>query len=190
MADNFFWTNSQLEPKRGYRFTCTILGNSANPQTALPNGASYFIKTVQKPGIEISAKEHMYLGHKFFYPGLVTWNPNPIEIKLIDPVTPDASNALAAILEGSGYVIPNSPTTLTAISKNKAVTSLGGILIQQRNEEGIAIETWDLQNAFIKSVKFGDLDYSKEDLTEITLQVQYDYCLFDSTVGVTKFNPQ
>ena len=77
MAD-LFWTDAKLEPKRGYRFIVT-LGN-------MPGGATYYIKSVQKPGLEITAKEHMYLGHRFHYPGLVKWTPNPIEIKLVDPV--------------------------------------------------------------------------------------------------------
>lgn len=181
MAD-FFWTDSQLEPKRAYRFKCTI----QNAQ--FPAGASYIIKTVQKPGIEITSKEHMYLGHKFYYPGLVTWNPNPIEIKMIDPVSPDASGILAGIIESSGYVIPGNPSTLTTISKDKSVVSLSGIIIEQIDAEGRTIEQWILKNAFLKAVKFGDLDYSKEDLTEITLTVQYDWCEFRSDTALA-FTP-
>lgn len=181
MAD-FFWTDKQLEPKRAYRFRCTLLGQAITGQ-AFPNGASYFIKTVQKPGIEISAKEHMYLGHKFYYPGLVTWNPNPIEIKLIDPVTPDASGILSGMIEASGYQIPADARMMTTISKNKAVDSLGGVKIEQLDAEGNKIEEWTLKNPFIKAVKFGELDYSKEDLTEITLTIQYDWCEFLSNTA-------
>ena len=118
MAD-LFWTDAKLEPKRGYRFIVT-LGN-------MPGGATYYIKSVQKPGLEITAKEHMYLGHRFHYPGLVKWTPNPIEIKLVDPVNPDASQNLSAIIQASGYVIPKDAKHVTTMSKGAAVGALGTV---------------------------------------------------------------
>ena len=179
MAD-LFWTDAKLEPKRGYRFLVTI-GN-------MPAGATYYIKSVTKPGLKISAKEHMYLGLKFHYPGLVTWEPNPIVIKLIDPVNPDASQHLSAIIQASGYVIPKTSAQVTTVSKGASVSALGTVVIKQINEShgvqglsgGTAIETWTLNNAFIESVKFGDLDYSKEDLTEIELSIRYDWCTLET----------
>jgi hypothetical protein len=184
MAD-LFWTDARLEPKRGYRFLVT-LGN-------MPGGATYYVKSVTKPGIKISAKEHMYLGHKFHYPGLVTWEPNPITIKLIDPVNPDASQHLAAIIAASGYVVPTNSAHVTTISKGSSVNALGTVVIKQINESqgvqgltgGTAVETWTLNNSFIESVKFGDLDYSKEELSEIELQIRYDWCTLDTLNPVT-----
>lgn len=184
MAD-LFWTDARLEPKRGYRFLVT-LGN-------MPGGATYYVKSVDKPGIKISAKEHMYLGHRFHYPGLVTWEPNPINIKLIDPVNPDASQHLSAIIQASGYVIPKDPKGVTTMSKGSAVRALGTVVIKQINEShgiqgqngGVAVETWTLNNAFIESVKFGNLDYSKEELSEIELQIRYDWCTLETLNPVT-----
>lgn len=175
-----FWTDARLEPKRGYRFLVTI-GN-------MPNGATYYVKSVSKPGLKISAKEHMYLGHKFHYPGLVTWEPNPITVKLIDPVNPDASQNLSAIIQAAGYVIPYSPSHVTTISKGAAVAALGPVVIKQLSEShgpqgavgGEAVETWTLNNAFIEGVKFGDLDYSKEELTEIELTIRYDWATLET----------
>ena len=141
---NNFWTDARLEPKRGYRFLVTI--------GEMPSAATYYVKSVSKPGIKISAKEHMYLGHKFHYPGLVSWEPNPISIKLIDPVSPDASQHLSAIIQASGYVIPSNPGQVTTISKAGAVNALGTVVIKQISEShgvqglagGEAVETWTL----------------------------------------------
>ena len=185
---NNFWTDARLEPKRGYRFLVTI--------GEMPSAATYYVKSVTKPGIKISAKEHMYLGHKFHYPGLVSWEPNPISIKLIDPVSPDASQHLSAIIQAAGYVIPSNPGQVTTMSKAGAVNALGPVIIKQISEShgvqglvgGEAIETWTLHNAFIESVKFGDLDYSKEELTEIELSVRYDWARLDTLNPVT--NPR
>lgn len=184
MADKF-WTDARLEPKRGYRFLVTI-GN-------MPSGATYYVKSVQKPGLEITAKEHMYLGHRFHYPGLVKWTPNPIEIKLIDPVNPDASQNLSAIIQASGYAIPKDPKSVTTMSKAAAVGNLGTVVIKQINEShgpqglngGEAIETWTLNNAFIVGVTFGELAYDKEDLTEVSLKVQYDWATLETKSPAT-----
>jgi hypothetical protein len=184
MADKF-WTDATLEPKRGYRFLVT-LGN-------MPGGATYFVKSVSKPGLKISAKEHMYLGHKFHYPGLVTWDPNPISIKLVDPVSPDASQNLSAIIQAAGYVVPKNAAHVTTMSKGAAVGALGTVVIKQLNEShgpqglggGVAVETWTLNNAFIEGVKFGDMDYSKEELTEIEVSVRYDWATLETLNPVT-----
>jgi len=37
------------------------------------------------------------------------------------------------------------------------------------------LEEWILYNAWIKDVKFGDLDYTNNELTEITLTLRYDW---------------
>jgi len=184
MADKF-WTDATLEPKRGYRFIVTI-GN-------MPSGATYYVKSVNKPGLEITAKEHMYLGHRFHYPGLVKWTPNPIDIKLIDPVNPDASQNLSAIIQASGYKIPKNTAQVTTMSKGAAVGALGTVVIKQISEShgpqgsngGEAIETWTLNNPFIVGVSFGELAYDKEDLTEIALKIQYDWCTLETKSPAT-----
>lgn len=180
-----FWTDAALEPKRGYRFLVT-LGN-------MPNGASYYVKSVNKPGIKVTSKEHKYLGHNFWYPGLIEWQNNPTEIKLIDPVSPDASAHLSAILQASGYTVPDNPNRVTTISKAAAVAALGVVKIKQINEShgavgltgGQAVETWTLNNAYIEEVAFGELAYDKEDLTEITLKVRWDWATLETLNPVT-----
>jgi hypothetical protein len=46
--------------------------------------------------------------------------------------------------------------------------------IQQIDSEGTQIEKWTLINPWIKSIKFGDLDYSSDELVEISLTISYD----------------
>jgi hypothetical protein len=45
--------------------------------------------------------------------------------------------------------------------------------------DGNPIETWKLQNPFIKSAKYGDLDYSNDELRTITLGLRYDWATCD-----------
>jgi len=42
-------------------------------------------------------------------------------------------------------------------------------------DDGSTLRTWTLVNSFIKSVNYGDLDYSSDDLVSIEITVAYDY---------------
>jgi len=163
-----FWTDATLQdPKRQYRFVVT-LGN-------MPSGATWFAKTAKKPEISISEVEHNFLNHKFYYPGRAEWST--CEVTLADPVSPDAAAATAAIIQASGYSPPKNALDTTTISKRAAVAALGSVVISQIDSAGNAIETWTLWNAFITNVTYGDLDYSGDEMTEISMTFRYDWAI-------------
>lgn len=194
-----FWTDKTLEPKRQYRWIA-IIGN-------MPSGASYYVKTVKKPVVEIKATEHKYLNHTFKYPGSVKWSP--VDMTLVDPVNPDASQNLAAILENSGYIIPSKASHLTSVSKAGMVNSIGKVQIIQISDASPAgggsvldsgnegdnragsvgelasdIEVWTLNNPIITKIDFGgELDYSKEELVSISLTFDYDWADLTTATG-------
>ena len=52
------------------------------------------------------------------------------------------------------------------------------------NDEGTVLEKWTLHNAWIKKIEFSELDYEGDDLTEVTVELRYDYAeLNDTKVG-------
>lgn len=184
-----FWTQKNLEPKRGYRFTVTL--------GEMPAGAQFYASKVNKPKVNISKTEHKYINHTFKYPGRVEWED--VKITLVDPVDPDASQHLAGILEGAGYIIPDNDNQVTTISKENAVNALGKVVIRQLNEAvgaGVAdggtanvlnthtIEEWTLNNAWILDVSFGDLDYDTDELTKIELTIAYDWATLKTRNGL------
>lgn len=158
-----FWTDKNTEPKRAYRWVMNIGGIH-----------QWIIKKTAKPSFEVSETEHKYINHTFYYPGKVTWDP--ISVTLVDPVTPDASKTMENIIRAAGYNFPKDPNDVTTISKSKAVTALGRVAIHQIGPDGPEpIETWLLKNAWVKSVKFGSLDYDAEDMVEIELEIRFDF---------------
>ena len=95
-------------------------------------------------------------------------------------------------LRASGYSPPTGPNSTRTISKQKAVNALGQVRIVQLGDQfgdtadkgtptGPAglnqefVEEWILYNAWIKEAKFGDLDYTSDELVEIELTLRYDY---------------
>tara|TARA_B100001094_G_C18140401_1_gene777517 strand:+ start:938 stop:1543 length:606 start_codon:yes stop_codon:yes gene_type:complete len=167
------------DPKRKFRFTVQFQGIDAS--TSGGGGATlWYAKTAGKPSFTIASSEHKYLNHTFYYPGSVTWNT--ISVAMVDPVDPDVTATLSDIIVQSGYSPPNDASSLGTMSKAKAAGALGKVIITQIDAQGSPLETWTLWNAFIKDVKFGDLEYGADDLTETTVELQYDWARVETVV--------
>tara|TARA_S200002703_G_C3776958_1_gene239231 strand:+ start:155 stop:694 length:540 start_codon:yes stop_codon:yes gene_type:complete len=163
---NDFWTSANVDPKRKYRFLVELAGTGGE--------SLWFAKTVDKPEITIGTGEVDFMQHKFYYPGRVEWNE--IGLTLVDPVSPDATGILLDILQASGYTGPmEAKTTLQSISKGAEANVLGNVVIKQVSADGTIQEKWTLNNAIITKVGWGDLDYSSEDLSEISISFRYDW---------------
>ena len=161
------------DPKRNFRFYINIQGITTE------NGGAmlWYAKSVNKPTFTLAEATHEYLNHTYYYPGKITWNP--IEITMVDPAKdPDVAATLAAILEGSGYNLPDTPDSgkLTSMSKQSAVGALGTVTVTQVDSDGNPIEEWTLWNAFAQEVDFGGtLTYGNDELTELKLKLRYDW---------------
>jgi hypothetical protein len=165
------------DPKRKFRFTVEFQGINAAQGGAL----LWYAKTAAKPSFTIAAAEHKYLNHTFYYPGSVTWNT--ISVTMVDPVDPDMTATLSDIVVASGYSPPTDANSLGSMSKAKAAGALGKVIITQIDSDGNPLETWTLWNAFIKDVKFGDLEYGGDELTETTVELQYDWARVKTANG-------
>ena len=169
-SENFGEDSSLKDPKRNFRFTVEFQGI----QAAQGGAKLWYAKTATKPSFAINAAEHKYLNHTFYYPGNVTWND--ITVTMVDPVDPDMSATLSAIVEGSGYKPPASSEDRSSISKAKSAASLGTVIITQLDSDGNPLETWTLWNSFLTEVKYGDsLEYGNDDLTELSVTIKYDW---------------
>lgn len=163
-----FWTDPSVEPKRKFRFKVRFFDSSI----------IWYAKSVSAPSFEISNVEHHFSDHVFNYPGKIKWND--VEVVLVDPATQedDVVKKTLSLLEASGYKVPLStadPALFDTFAKTELVTANGNIKIIAQNAAGEDIETWTLNNAFITNVKFGDFDYSSEDLREISITFKYDW---------------
>ena len=96
----------------------------------------------------------------------------------VDPFEPDAAATMLKAIEMAGYKPPASDSDLGTASKSKSVKALGTVTIMQLDGEGVetnAIEEWKLHNAWIKSVSLSGLDYSGDSLSDVTIEIRYDW---------------
>jgi len=173
-----FWSDASTgvkDPKRNYRWVVYV--------NDIP---AYTLKKVTKPSYAISETEHKFLNHSYYYPGRVTWNT--ISMTLADPVDVDMAMTVTNIIRTSGYIpAMGYPGTgekngwLETMSKSKAVNALGNELrIESIDDMGKMIETWKLINPWIKDVKYGELDYESDDLTNVEIEIRYDWASIET----------
>ena len=177
-----FWTQQQntlgRDPKRGFRFTVQITNIGGADGEPEAGGILWYAKTVDKPSFEISTTEHNYLNHKFNYPGRTSWSP--IALKIVDPTNPDMAATLTDLITASGYHPPENINDHTSMQKALATTALGNVVITQIDADGNALEKWTLWNAWISKVNYGSLDYSSDDLTEMEIELVYDWAKLET----------
>lgn len=155
-----FWSTNILEPLRKFRF-----------QIQFGDDVMWWAKSVTQPSPDVSMSEYQLINHKIKYPGIVTWND--IDIVMVEPdKTSRIGFGFTNKLKGSGYYTEPDLGAKDGLEKN--VFTGEDILIAKIDADGEPVETWKLINPFIKSIKYGDLDYSSDDLLEITITVAYD----------------
>ena len=159
-----FWSTNNVEPTRQYRFTISD-----------GSGVWWWAKSIDKPSFDIDSQEYKLINHKYKYPGVATWND--IKISIVDPN--NRASELYKVLKESGYG-PNvsgsfPPEGLQKMSAVDSFKGTGNFLIHQIDSNGKVIEEWKLNNAWVKSVTFGSLDYSNDELVTIDITVSYDW---------------
>jgi len=168
MSTNF-WTNAPTrDPKRGFRFRVRIPG--------IDPGYLWYAKTATKPTITFGEASHSYLNHTYYWPGRAEWNE--VDVVLVDPIEPALAGNMAALVTAAGYKIPTGPTDnaeFATMSKASSIDPLGAVEIEQIDEDGNTIEKWVLNNAWVKELTWGDLDYSSDDLIECSIKFRYDW---------------
>jgi len=172
-----FWTDERniIEPKRKNRWVLII--NNIKAYTCLKAG---------KPKYEQGKAEHNYMGHTYYFPGSIKWQPS--EVTVVDPVDDPATKKLVEIIERSGYHPLKDVNDYGFVSKKKAVEELGLVRLMQIDAVGNPVETWTLHNAWIENVDFGDLDYEDDGLVQITFTISFDWPTLENGDGTRNFD--
>ena len=154
--NDMFYTN--FEKKKKNRFIMEIGG--------IP---SYLIKTANRPSIQFETitLDHINVNRKL--KGKGTWQP--IEITLFDPIVPSGAQAVMEWVRLSHESLTGRDGYADFYKKDVQIYMLGPV--------GDKIEQWTLKGAFIQSAAFNDLDWSSNDVSEISLTLEYDYAILE-----------
>jgi len=181
-----FWTDSSFEPKRVFRWKMSfVYGGEASAIEP------FYLKKVTKPKMTMSQGEHKFLDRNFKFPGHVNWED--VTATFVDDTSNSVLKRLVGAFSVSNYLdIVGSPLDpnkkLKTISKGKMIGTLtpnnglppvsgpASVLLHQINAEDTIVETWKLNNPFIKELTpGGELSYDGEDLVEYSIVLAYDW---------------
>jgi hypothetical protein len=203
---SLIWTNAALEPKRKFRYLITF-----GDPTGLLGDFTFLAQTCDRPGVKVANTEHKYFDKTYNHPGRVTWDPNPLNIKLVDIQrnsisATDTNESLLVVFKDSGLNgLIGSGGEVRTVGKQAAVQSLGLARIRVLNaavdasqggpaslvtniDNGMA-EEWTLRNAWLESFKPDALDYGSDDILTVTIQVRYDWAEFRANGKGPTINP-
>jgi len=157
-----FWKDNTVEPKRQFRFK--ILGTDT----------WWWAKSIDKPTVEVSSNSYQLINHKFNFPGVVTWQP--VTITVVDDSV--RTGEIYKYLTNSGYNNPGfGGVSIPRVDgiKKEGFNGNDNIIFYQLGSGGAPLEVWTLHNSMITNIDFGKLDYSSDELVQLTIQITYDF---------------
>tara|TARA_R110002110_G_scaffold106139_1_gene266330 strand:- start:41 stop:814 length:774 start_codon:yes stop_codon:yes gene_type:complete len=152
----------------------------------------WYAKSCDKPGFSIEMSEHKMINKTFKYPKTVTWDD--VSITMVDTDCPSVAELLGRYLEDAGgpagfgldyfdsqWGVATLPVEdiNTTVTKVSAMNALGKVKIWQLDPNGRPLEEWQLHDAWIKTAKFGKLDYESDGFMEIEITIAYDWATVD-----------
>jgi hypothetical protein len=155
---DFFSKAYSWEPKKQHQYVMQIDGIPA-----------YVIKTAGKPSMDQGEVVLDHINVQRYVKGKTVWEA--LDITLYDPIVPSAAQAVMEWVR----LHHESATGRDGYSSfyKKDIT------LRQLSPLGEVIEEWILHGTYIKSAKFGDLDWSAEEPVEISLSLRYDWAFLN-----------
>ena len=147
---------NKFEPKRKFRWVFQIEGIDA-----------FLMKTANRPTMETAEVEVGYINATRYLAGKTKFGT--LDITLHDPIAPSGAQQ---VMEWLRLVY-------------ESVSARGGYAdfykrdcqLKMLDPVGTVVELWDLKGCFPTSISFGDLDYTADDMSEISLTMRFDNCV-------------
>lgn len=127
----------------------------------------WFVMSASRPKINIGEVEIPFLNTSTWVAGRFTWDA--IDITFKDPIGPSAAQALMEWVRLHAESVTGRMGYAAGYKKN--------VELEMLDPAGVVIEKWILEGTFLTNVDFGSLDYSSEDIAEISATLRPDRCI-------------
>ena len=127
----------------------------------------WFVMSASRPKINIGEVEIPFLNTSTWVAGRFTWDA--IDITFKDPIGPSAAQALMEWVRLHAESVTGRMGYAAGYKKN--------VELEMLDPAGVVIEKWILEGTFLTNVDFGSLDYSSDDIAEITATLRPDRCI-------------
>jgi hypothetical protein len=147
------------EPKRKNRFILRF------PSSLGIN--EWFVVSTSRPKIAINEVEIPFLNTSTYVAGRFTWDA--IDVTFKDPIGPSASQALMEWVRLHAESVTGRMGYAAGYKKD--------IELEMLDPTGVVVEKWILQGTFLTNVDFGSLEYSDDEIADITATLRMDRCI-------------
>lgn len=127
----------------------------------------WWCKTAKRPSIKQEGKAIPFLNTETYVVGRYTWDA--IQVTLRDPIGPSASQAIMEWVRLHSESVTGRQGYAAGYKRD--------VELEMLDPTGVVVSKWILKNAFITNADFGNLDYSSDELSEITITLQMDYAI-------------
>jgi hypothetical protein len=127
----------------------------------------WFVISSSRPKIAIGEVEIPFLNTSTWVAGRFTWDA--IDVTFKDPIGPSAAQALMEWVRLHAESVTGRMGYAAGYKKD--------IELEMLDPTGVVVEKWILQGSMLTNVDFGSLDYSSEDIAEITTTIRMDRCI-------------
>lgn len=159
MADLLMKMPVPFEPKRQNRFILRF------PSSLGIN--EWYVTSAKRPSNKINPVEIPFLNTSTYVAGRFVWEE--IDVTFKDPIGPSASQALMEWFRLHAESVTGRMGYAAGYKKD--------IELEMLDPTGVVVEKWILQGTFISKLDFGSLDYSKDDIADITCGLRMDRCI-------------
>lgn len=138
-----------------------------------------FIKDVKRPSFMIEYVDRELLTYNIKFPKKLKWQP--ISFTVIETWDPNALSSVMGILMNkvlsNSYTYPTDviPEMYRNLSKKNLVNDFGSINIKTLDPDGNIVDTWRVYNPMISKITPTQLQYSDDNLTNIAVELEYDW---------------
>jgi hypothetical protein len=147
------------EPKRKNRFILRF------PSSLGIN--EWFVISTSRPKIAINEVEIPFLNTSTWVAGRFTWDA--IDVTFKDPIGPSAAQALMEWVRLHAESVTGRMGYAAGYKKD--------IELEMLDPTGVVVEKWILQGTFMTNVDFGSLEYSDDEIADITATLRMDRCI-------------
>ena len=159
MSDLLLKMPTHYEPLRKNRFVLRFPADLGIQE--------WYVASASRPGVSQTAKPIQFLNTETYVAGRYVWDT--INVVLNDPIAPSATQAVMEWERLHSESVTGRQGYAAGYKRDVELCML--------DPTGVVVQLWILKGCFIDNVKFGDVNYSDDGLTQITLTLRPDYCI-------------
>ena len=129
--------------------------------------SEWMLSSAARPKISISSVDIPFLNTSTYVAGRYKWETMTFTFR--DPIAPSASQAL---MEWIRLCVESVTGRMGYAAGYKR-----DLEIEMLDPTGVVVQKWVLKNAWISDSNFGDLNYTDDNLADITATVVIDYAI-------------